>query len=172
MSERYEEYYARQTSIKPDLAFIRRQGYDRLLASPPGQYTLIKRTDDSPAMSHNDCRQISQFVGEAIYVAVQENVGSFHYEHWKEGTQLRLLSFNSDYSWHKVLGEPEAWEEHALFTDDILKRNLGCYDDSHDQIKKAWQTRHIKEGDRFPAIHECEAYRGVVSFLKNPAETK
>ncbi|GAK57169.1 hypothetical protein U27_04134 [Candidatus Vecturithrix granuli] len=170
MSARFEEYYGRKTGMKPDLDYIRREGLESILDTAPGKYVLLRRTDSPPDIWQNDCQHFSKMIDEAIYIGIQENDGSFHYEHWNEGKQLRLLSYNSDYSWHRVLGEPDEWEKHALFSNDILQRNLECFDNSHDEIKKAWERKHIREGDQFPAIHEIEAYCGVIDYIENSAQ--
>jgi hypothetical protein len=158
MSARFSEYYARKTEAGPDIEFLKKNGLLSILEAPEGKCILIKSEDDSPDIHQNECQFYSRVIGEAVYIAVQENVGLFHYEHWKEGQLLRLLSYNSDYNWHTVSGDPEEWEKEVLFTDEKLKETLGCYDEeSHADIQRAWEEKHITEGAQFPSINETEA---------------
>ncbi|MGV8122106.1 MAG: hypothetical protein AB2L14_20280 [Candidatus Xenobiia bacterium LiM19] len=166
MSERFEEYYARRTEITPDLGCIRELGFDSVLDAPAGTYTLLYRKDDSPDFSQNACQHYSGMIGEAVCIGIQENVNSFHYEHWKEGELQRLLSYNSDYSWHMAAGNPEEWEALELFSEEGLNLALSCFEEEfHEQIRQAWKTKEIREGDQFPTIIEMEAYQGVLRHL-------
>ncbi|MDQ7825300.1 MAG: hypothetical protein RDV48_21040 [Candidatus Eremiobacteraeota bacterium] len=166
MSGRFEEYYVRRTERAPDPRFMEEHKGLSLMEAPAGTYVLLHRNEDLLDFSGNECRHYSLMTGEAIYTGVQENVGAFHYEHWKEGALERLLSYNSDYFWHKVEGTAEEWESKVLFTEEGLRSSLQCYDEEfHERIRQAWEKKEIKEGDQFPPISETEAYQGLLGSL-------
>ncbi|MBF0121539.1 MAG: hypothetical protein HQK79_22135 [Desulfobacterales bacterium] len=168
MSERFEVYYVRKKSGKTELDSLEKKEIDLILNAPADKFILLKYINDSPDISRNSCQYYSKIIGESIYIGIQENVNSFHYEHWKEGKLLRLLSYNSDYQWHTVSGVPEEWEKNVLFRDDKLELILKCYEENfHEEIRKAWEMKNIKQGDQFPSIIEIEAYNGLLNYLSN-----
>ena len=167
MSLHFEVYYVRTASIPPDRDFIYANRLLRVLGLEAGEFFLAKQNNDSPDINDNNCRHYSGMVGECIYIGIQDNVGLFHYEHWKEGVLQRILSYNSDYSWHHVEGKPEQWEREILFSEDRLNDAISCYDEEmHGVIRAAWEARQIHEGDQFPAIFEMDAYGGLVSLIE------
>lgn len=118
-----------------------------------GPFLTIEVSDDSPEFENRDFGDLSEEKGEIIYLAEQDNVGFFHYEHWRGGTLLRRLKYNSDGFWLCGEGDPEGWELNTLYTPELMSRTLSSYDaEMHNQITNAWNKKRPEEGDMFPIL--------------------
>ncbi len=118
-----------------------------------GPFLTIEVSDDSPEFENWDFGDLSKENGEIIYLAEQDNVGFFHYEHWRGGTLLRRLKYNSDGFWLCGEGNAEEWELNTLFSPELMSRTLSSYDpEMHEQITRAWSKKGPEEGDMFPIL--------------------
>ncbi len=146
MSMTYSSHYARQVA--------------------PGPFRLLRYVPDEAPFEDQDLAAHSQQHGEIFYLAEQDNVGFFHYEHWQGGQLIRRLKYNSDYHWLSVAGEPEPWEHALIFTEDILGKTLQGYDqESHEAIRSAWGRKCIQQGDAFPIRELVEILGGMRRHL-------
>jgi len=108
---------------------------------------------DSPEFEDKDWGEFSIDMADTIYLAEQENVGFFHYEHWKNGHLIRRLKYNDDYFWLSVEGEPEIWEKEILFSPENLEIVLRANDsDRQAEVRDYWEKKCIQTEDSFPFI--------------------
>lgn len=108
---------------------------------------------DTPDFEDKDWSEFSADLADAIYLAEQENVGFFHYEHWKNGSLIRRLKYNDDYFWLSAEGEPETWEKQILFSPENLEIILkGNDSDRYAEIRNYWDNKCIQAEDSFPII--------------------
>ena len=145
MSSRYSIYYARKENQDP--------------------FVCLQYIPGSPDFEENNCEKYAQAHRDLIYLAEQENVGFFHYEHWKDGKLWRRLMYNSDYYWLKADGEPEPWEIILFFSEDQLHLTLRSYEpERHAEIRSIWQRKHIQEGDNFPVLEFFNVIEGLKTY--------
>lgn len=126
-----------------------------------GLFKVIEFTPDSPEFEDKDWNEFSKDFADAIYLAEQENVGFFHYEHWQNGSLIRRLKYNDDYFWLSAYGEPEIWEKELLFSPENLEIVLKSNDSDRDaDIRSYWEKGRIQAEDSFPIIV------GPISIIK------
>jgi hypothetical protein len=171
MSEKYELYYARRTSIEPNVKYLRNEDLTFVLDAPFGQFMCIKYENLSPRFEENYSQEYSQKIGEVIYIGVQSNVDFFLYEHWKDGALLRRLGYIQD-SWDQVDGTPEDWEVSVLFSANRLKELLEDYDEEKQAtIRAAWERKQIQEGDAFPLVFAPDLMMAIENYFHLPKPT-
>lgn len=125
--------------------------------APEGPFVEVDADDDS--VSFDELRAAVQACaderGEAVGVAVQENVGAFSYVHAERGGLRRALAYNYDAGWFHVEGTPEPWEAERLFGAAERARLLADYGDdpgSVAAIEAAWERKRIAPGSFFPSV--------------------
>ena len=118
-----------------------------------GPFKVIEFIPDSPEFEDKDWSEFSSGMADAIYLAEQENVGFFHYEHWQNGSLARRLKYNDDYFWLAADGEPELWEKELLFSPanlEIILKSNDCDRDA--DIRSYWEKGRVQAEDSFPII--------------------
>ncbi len=166
MSARFGVYFLRKTDNRFENRDIDNEILSYIEKQPVGDFFSLPMENDSPDIDGNSCRFFSEKIGEAIYIAVQENVGLFYFEHWKKDTMLRSVTYNNDAGWYNISGIPEDWEKNILFSEEKLKPALECYDpESHQKIKEIWSAKKLKEGDFFPQISEMEVFGKICDYF-------
>ena len=117
------------------------------------QFTITQYNLDSPEFDDKDWGEFSCNLADVVYMAEQENVGFFHYEHWKNGSLLRRLKYNDDYFWLSVEGESETWEKELLFSPENLEIVLRANDsDRQAEVRDYWEKQCIQAEDSFSII--------------------
>ena len=70
----------------------------------------------APTPRPDDLTSLSKDFGEAIGVGVQTVADLVIYDHYVAGALVRGLTYAGEAGWLRVAGEPEPWEEKALFS--------------------------------------------------------
>ena len=141
--------------------------YSRLFVRKHGIGPFVVASDEpgEAPFEDRDLADVSKEFGEVIYLAEQENVGFFHYEHWCGGKLVRRLKYNDDYHWLSVEGETEPWEEDGFFSDAALNLLLSAWDpDQHDEIRAIWARKRIRAENLFPLLDSAVAIRAMRDF--------
>ncbi|MEZ4529214.1 MAG: hypothetical protein R2941_25170 [Desulfobacterales bacterium] len=151
MSARFGVHFLRKTDNRFENRDIDNELLSYMEKQPAGEFFSLPMENGSPDIEENSCRFFSEKTGEAIYIAIQENVGLFHFEHWKKHDMVRRITYSNDAGWYNISGTPEDWEENILFSEEKLKLTLECYDpESHRKIKEIWTAKEVREGIFFP----------------------
>jgi len=167
MSARFSVYFLRKGPLPIAPQGLEADLFRRLESQATGTWFSLPMIHDSPDLESTETRFYSTRIGEAMLVAVQENVGLFHYEHWQGERLLRMLTYNNDGGWFRVEGEPEEWEKSILFPEKQRDSLLKCYDaESHETINRLYDTKTIREGDMFPSIDGAEVFGDFTKFFQ------
>ncbi|WP_156120553.1 hypothetical protein [Neosynechococcus sphagnicola] len=105
--------------------------------------------------------------GETIFICVDTSNDQLEYEHSKEGNILRKLCWSFDgcqSTWEWVEGEPEPWEDLALFSEENFDRarEIFKYNEhlellapeellaKEKDLRTIWDHRQYMLGDQWP----------------------
>lgn len=117
MSLRYHIVFARRgDAAKIDKRFLASEGLDSLLEIPPEQFMRVvyESCFEDEKRLRQSVADYARRIGEAIGIAIQDNVELFVYFHFRGAKVMRALSYSADGGWYRVEGEPEGWEATAI----------------------------------------------------------
>lgn len=139
---------------------------------------LLKRVDDetqlvddgksafavwmvsAPTFQPDDLTALSKDFGEAIAIAVQTVADLVIYDHFVAGARVRGLTYAGEAGWIRVLGEPEPWENRALFSATRLAELSDQLEEDFDgeelskqkaELEQLWKVGKLVEGSARPA---------------------
>ncbi|AFZ55739.1 hypothetical protein H6G54_21635 [Anabaena cylindrica FACHB-243] len=109
-------------------------------------------------------KEISEKFGEVIFICIDSRNDQLDYEHSKQGTLLRKLSWLSDgcqSTWACVEGEREEWEDDIIFTEtaslkflELMRDDLteDEFSEKRQKISSICQNRNYIIDDIWPYI--------------------
>src|SRR5712671_6779472 len=87
---------------------------------------------------------------DVIWLSLQSVVDAFQFHHWRNGLPMRSLVFgcygDEERTWNQVEGQPEPWEQQALFDPEQLEfllREIAQSDEEKREFERIWRVREI-----------------------------
>jgi hypothetical protein len=132
----------------------------------------------SEALEPPDLSEISRDIGEAVALAAQTVADLILYDHFVAGDRVRGLTHAGEAGWVRVIGEPEPWEAHALFSQtklEELKADLeneltgdALARDSA-ELERLWKVGRLEEGSTRPPIEPLALARALEKHFSLPS---
>lgn len=138
---------------------------------------LVPNVKDEPA----DLAALSRDHGEAIAVTVQTIADLFVYDRFVAGSRVRGVTYAGEAGWERAVGEPDAWEQAALFAPTKLEElTLELEEDlageelarERAELAALWKDARLKEGLTRPPVDLAVAVRAIERHFKLPARPK
>ncbi len=132
----------------------------------------------SPSLQPDDLTELSREFGEAITLGVQTVADLFIYDHFVGGKRVRGLTYAGEEGWIRVLGDPEPWENRALFAKARLADLLAeLEDDFADdelarqkaELERLWAVGKLAEGTTRPAADPLALTRAIEKHFALPS---
>jgi hypothetical protein len=127
------------------------------------------------ALHESDCPEeelrllAARLKTDVIWLSFQSTVETFEFFHWHNGAQLRCL-IRAEAVWERIEGDPEPWEQQAIFEADDLAEILDCYDDptERNEVEQIYLERILAPGNFNPLLDARETARAVAEFYRLP----
>jgi hypothetical protein len=131
----------------------------------------------SPTFQPTDLEKLSKEFGEAIAVAVQTVADLVIYDHFVAGARVRGLTYAGEAGWIRVAGEPEPWENKALFSAEKLAELSEELEEDLDgdllarektELERLWETGKLVEGSARPPADPAGFTRAIEKHFALP----
>jgi hypothetical protein len=148
MSIFYNAYFIKTQATETQL----KERFGRVDFSPESEWVVCDLSDDYTdgifEAGSYFTKEIAARFGETIFICVDTSNDQFEYEHSKDGTILRKLSWiygGAQSTWEWVEGERETWEDNVVFSETNFARTLemGQYESDLDpeELRAIWDER-------------------------------
>jgi hypothetical protein len=142
---------------------------------PGPEFTGFTLSHDDFEPPIDELAELSAIFGtDIIWLSFQSVVDAFQFHHWREGTLLRSLVYgchgDDERMWTQIDGQPEPWEQAALFNPSSLKFSLECAQSEEDkaEFKRIWQESELLPGRMEPFIDARETARAAATHYHLP----
>lgn len=170
--------YVRLSDGEKGLAALHaRFGEAAVFSSPESSYAAILVA--APPLQPDDLTALSRDFGEAFSLQTQTIADLLVYDHFRDGTRSRGLTYAGEAGWGRVFGEPEAWEARCFFAQARLEELLlELEDETADaatlerdtaELRRLWASARLEEGNARPAIELRAVTRAITVHYALPS---
>lgn len=150
-----------------------REAYPTAITERHTQFFAIDRALHESDCPEDELRSLAaRLKTDVIWLSFQSTVQAFKFFHWHNDAQLRYLVYGctQERLWERIEGDPEPWEQRAIFDRVDLAGILDGYDDptERDEVERLYLERILAPGNFWPLLDARETARAVAEFYRLP----